>query len=314
MQRSDVRFRALGSPCELHLYGESKDALEHAAALAVGEVERIEQKYSRYREDTIVSEINRAAGSGRFVSIDAETDALLDYAATTFEQSDGLFDITSGVLRAAWDFASGRLPDQATIDGLLPQVGWSKVLREAGRVRLAREGMEIDFGGFGKEYAVDRVTVLLREQGVTAGLVDLGGDLSIVGPHPDGQPWIVGIRDPRDPENAMASLPLSHGALATSGDYERFMEIDGQRYCHLLDPRTGWPVRGLASTSVVAPQCLVAGSGTTIGMLKGKQGAAWLDRLGLPHLWVREDGERGGSLWPRRGGTKPRGLRATPAP
>ena len=182
-----------------------------------------------------------------------------------------------------------------------------------GAARLAREGMEIDFGGFGKEYAVDRVAGLIREAGLRSGLVDLGGDVCIVGPHPDGKPWQVGIRDPRNPTEAMARLPMTHGALATSGDYERFMEVDGVRYCHLLDPATGWPIRGLASASVVAPQCLIAGSGTTIAMLKGKRGPAWLQALGLPHLYVKADGSRGGSLWPRRG-QKADGLRATPAP
>ncbi len=312
MKRSHVRFRALGSPCELQLYGESEDAIEVIAASAVAEVERIEAKYSRYRDDTVVSEINRCAGTGRFVEVDPETDGLLDYAATTFEQSDGLFDITSGVLRKAWDFRSGRLPEEASLRGLTPLVGWRQVERRGNRVRLTREGMEIDFGGFGKEYAVDRTVGLAREAGITAGLVDLGGDVCVVGPHPDGRPWQVGIRDPRAPERAMASLPLSHGALATSGDYERYMEIDGVRYCHLLDPKTGWPVSGLAAVSVVAPQCLVAGSATTIAMLKGQRGAAWLDRLGLHHLWVRPDGTRGGSLWPNQGKTQ--GLRATPAP
>ncbi len=313
MKRAHVRFRALGSPCEFQLYGDSETQLEAAGARAVAEVERIEQKYSRYRDDTIVSEINRCAGSGRFVEVDRETELLLDYAQTTFEQSSGLFDVTSGVLRRAWDFQSATLPDEGAVHALTRLVGWgSKVTRQPGRVRLARVGMEIDFGGFGKEYAVDRSVSLLREAGVSAGLVDLGGDVCVVGPHPDGRPWQVGIRDPRAPERAMASLPLSHGALATSGDYERFMVVDGVRYCHLLDPRKGWPVSGLAGVSVVAPQCLVAGSATTIAMLKGRQGPAWLEQLGLPHLWVTPAGKRGGSLWPENDTTQ--GLRTTPAP
>ncbi len=302
MPRLHTRFRALGSPCEFQLYGDCEDQLEEIAAAGVQELERIEAKFSRYRDDSIVSQINRAAGSGRFITLDPETANLFTYADTAFEQSDELFDITSGVLRRAWDFDSQSLPSNETLRELAELVGWKRVELRDGEIHLSRQGMEIDLGGFGKEYAADRVAGWCREQGVGAGLIDLGGDVCIVGPHPDGSPWQIGIRDPRAPEQAMATLPISRGALATSGDYERFMVVDGRRYCHLLDPRTGWPVEGLAGASVVADHCLVAGTATTIAMLKGrKAGAHWLAKLGLPHLWVDTERRTGGSLWPRSG-------------
>lgn len=301
MLEFERKFWALGSPCELKLYGDSEDQLETVAAAGVAEIQRIEFKYSRYREDSLLSQINRNAGSGKPVALDDETRRLFDYARTAFDQSGGLFDITSGVLRRAWDFKSNRLPSRKELHELCRLVGWNKIeWPSPNEIHLPISGMEIDFGGFGKEYAADRLAGWCRGQGISAGLVDLGGDICVVGPHPDGSPWRVGIRDPRDPERAIASLPLTRGALATSGDYERYMEVDGKRYCHLLDPRTGWPIRGLAGVSVVADQCLVAGTATTIAMLKGSGGRRWLTKLGLPYLTVDQKGRAGGSLWPGR--------------
>ena len=151
--------------------------------------------------------------------------------------------------------------------------------------------MELDLGGYVKEYAADRVAALLRAAGCRAGLVDLGGDLAIVGPHPDGQPWIVGIRDASHPDRPALSVPVIEGGVATSGDYERCMVVDGVRYGHILDPRTGWPMAGLASVTVFAPCCLVAGSASTIALLQGERARAWLDALGLPHARQAHGGE-----------------------
>jgi len=134
------------------------------------------------------------------------------------------------------------------------------------------------------------------EHGVRHGLINLGGDIRVVGPHPDGSPWQIGIRDPRKPDRMLRSVALRQGALATSGDYERCFTLDGRRYGHILNPRTGWPVQGLAAVSVIADYCVVAGSAATIGMLKENAGKTWLVGLGLPHLWVDTQGKIGGSL------------------
>ncbi len=157
-------------------------------------------------------------------------------------------------------------------------------------------GLELDFGGIVKEYAADRVAALLQAAGMPHALVNLGGDIRAAGPRSDGSPWQVGIRDPRRAGEMQTSVPLFGGALSTSGDYERCIEIEGRRYGHVLDPRTGWPVRFMASASAVAPLCVVAGSATTIAMLRGEGGPAWLEGLGLPCLWVDVDGRAGGSL------------------
>jgi thiamine biosynthesis lipoprotein len=276
----------MGSPCELHLYSRSREHADVVARDAMAEVLRLEHKYSRYRDDSLASRINRSAGSGEAVLVDEETAGLLDYAEVSFQQSDGLFDVTSGVLRRAWNFKAGRLPEPAVLEALRSRIGWDKLRWERPRLLLPIEGMEIDFGGYVKEYTADRVSELCRRRGIAHGLVDLGGDLSVIGPHPDGTPWSVGVRHPRRPETAMASVALVGGGIASSGDYERSMIVDGVRYSHILDPRTGWPVpEGLLSVSVVASHCLIAGTASTIAMLKGAgDGAAWLDALGLPNL------------------------------
>jgi thiamine biosynthesis lipoprotein len=171
-------------------------------------------------------------------------------------------------------------------------IGWPRVELGADTVRLPVRGMELDFGGFGKEYAVDRAALTLREAGAASALVNLAGDLAILGPQPDGAAWRVGIRHPRRDGMLLATLPVSSGGIATSGDYERFMEVDGVRHCHVLDPRTGHSVRSFQSVTVHASSCLVAGSASTMAMLKGEAaGLAWLEELGLSHLCVRASGE-----------------------
>ena len=279
---------------EIQLYAGSEDEARHAAGAAIAEVRRIERKYSRYLGDSIVSRVNRCSGHAP-VDIDAETAALLDYANACYLESGGLFDITSGVLRRAWDFKRAHPPAKAEMEPLLALIGWSKLEREDQRVFLPVAGMELDFGGFGKEYAVDCAARVCLEHGIFAGLVNLGGDLCSLGPQPGEQPWGVGIRHPRPNEGShqelIATLPLFSGAIATSGDYERYIVFEGRRHSHILDPRTGESVQGPQSVTVHGPTCLVAGSAATIAMLKGDENSApWLDELGLPYLHVSRAG------------------------
>lgn len=291
-RRERFRFRAMGSPCELHLWATSREQASAVADRARAEIDRLERKYSRYREDSLASRINRSAGSACGLCVDEETAALLDFADTAHRESDGRFDATSGVLRRVWDFRSGRLPAAQAVRETLRLVGWSKIRWERPHLTLPVEGMELDWGGFVKEYAADRVAELCRDAGLAHGLIDLGGDLAVVGPHPDGSPWLVGIRDPRDPERAMARVALDRGGLATSGDYERFMIVDGVRYAHILDPRTGESFRGgPASVSVTADHCLIAGVTSTIAMLHPERDSErFLAELGLPHLGATAQG------------------------
>jgi thiamine biosynthesis lipoprotein len=288
-------WQAMGSPCELQLFVGPDEGLRSAAA-AAAEVERLEQRYSRYRADSLLSAINRAAQAGGSIKVDPETALLLDYSDTCFRESGELFDISSGILRRAWDFKSGRAPSDDELQRLLPLVGWEKVEWHSPAIRFTVPGMELDLGGVVKEYAVDRVAALLLERGVESGIVNLGGDVRILGPRPGGEAWHVGIRHHRLHDGVAALVMMERGALASSGDYERCIVIDGVRYGHILNPRTGWPVRELAAASVIADLCIVAGSGATIAMLKDAQGVEWLEQLGLPYRWTKVSGESGGSL------------------
>ncbi|QMU62780.1 MAG: FAD:protein FMN transferase [Gammaproteobacteria bacterium] len=287
----------MGSPCELRLYAADNKTADSISNDAIAEIHRLEKKYSRYREDSVTTKINNSAGDENAIEVDIETALLLNYAQVGYEQSNGLFDITSGILRKVWDFRSNKIPTQKDIEELLPFIGWNKLTWNAPVLKLPLQGMELDFGGYVKEYAADVAANFCCHAGVQGGLVNLGGDICIIGPHPNGDPWKVGVRHPRNPNIPMSFVMLSKGGLASSGDYERFMLVDGVRYAHILNPQTGWPVNSLASTSVCAEQCVVAGTTSTIAMLKGEQqGSAWLEQLGLPYLCMNQNEEIFGTL------------------
>ena len=291
-------FTAMASPCSVQMDGQDEPVMRRAAMAAMVEVQRIEQKFSRYRADSIISRINLAAGRAA-VDVDMETSGLLAFADSLWQLSAGLFDITSGVLRHAWDFKGARLPEPATLQTRLAQVGWQHVERHGHQVRLMLPGMELDFGGFGKEYAADRAAAVLQNHGIHHALVNLGGDLYALGerglPELEGQSWQIEIQpprpDPASPDVPLALLPLARGGLATSGDYERFFIHEGQRYCHVLNPHTGWPVSHWQSVSVLTANTTTAGALATIAMLKGPEAPAWLQAQGVRYLAVQHDGQ-----------------------
>jgi FAD:protein FMN transferase len=284
-------FTAMASPNEIVLGGVAADLAADACEAAEAEVRRIERKYSRYREDSVISAINGRAGRNA-VAVDEETAQLLNFAAELHRQSDGLFDITSGCLRRVWDFKAGREPTPEALALQRQRIGWQRVQWDGRTVALPQPGMEIDFGGIGKEYAADRAVAALRGLGLRHGFVNLGGDIRVIGPRPDGQPWVFAIRHPRSEERVCARIPLSDGALATSGDYERFfITPDGRRCCHILDPRSGQPVRHWQAVSVVAPLCVAAGALATMAMLIGGEAPSRLSTPGVGFLLVDADGQ-----------------------
>lgn len=276
----------MGCPCELRFHSRSRVKCRRAFERCVREIRRFDRKYSRYRPDSVTATINRAAGRSS-VPIDPETASILKYAQVCHEESGGLFDITSGVFRHVWHPRRTTVPSQRELDALLARVGWDKVRYSGERVFLPVSGMELDFGGVVKEYAADAAAGIARRAGIRHGLVNLGGDIRIVGPQADGRPWPIGIAHPLEPDFAIAELPLAEGALTTSGGYERFVEIEGKRYGHLIDPRTGWPVDGLLSVSVVANQAIVAGSIASVALLQPPAaGLAGLERCAAPYLAI----------------------------
>ena len=279
----------MASRCEIKVWSTDAKLAQTALDAAVAEVQRIEAKYSRYQAQSVICQINANAGISDTI-VDPETASLLDFAQQCFEQSDGLFDITSGVLRRAWDFKSSRLPAQTEIDALLPLIGWQKLSWQRPSVRLMLAGMQLDFGGFGKEYAADRAASVLIDAGLMHALVNLGGDVRVTGPQSDSTPWRIGIQHPRHADQAIASIAIHSGALATSGDYERFMVIDGKRYAHLLNPQTGYPIACAQSASVQAPLCALAGALASCALLQGAAGLNFLRSQDVAFLWVDAQG------------------------
>jgi len=223
-----VNFTAMASPCEVLLPLMSEHAALTMGTVAAQEAWRVEKKYSRYRDDSVTAWIHENRGSA--IEVDQETASLIDFANRCFDLSEGLFDITSGVLRRAWIFdGSGRIPEAAV--------------------------MELDFGGIGKEYAVDRAYELLAARDSTPFLINFGGDLRANRP-PSHGPWQVGIERPDTDREATMLLDLEYGALATSGDSRRYLLKDGIRYGHILNPLTGWPTsESPRSITVAASSC-----------------------------------------------------------
>jgi thiamine biosynthesis lipoprotein len=293
-------FSSMGCPCELQLEAEPGLAAR-AAEAARAEVERLDRKYSHFRDDSFVAWIGRSSDAGEYVDVDAETADLIDFAAALHAQSGGRFDITAGPLTKAWDLQGERLPDRESLDAARARSGWHHVEWRRPWLRLDRPGMRLDLGGVVKEYAADRAAQACRAAGVRHGVVDHGGDLAVVGAHADGSAWIAGIKMPADTARALARIELHGGGLATSGDYERALVVDGRRYSHIVDPRSGIPVESFSSVSVVADNCLVAGAASTVAMLLGiESGYDWLSGLGLPFLCVTADGAMRGTLQDRR--------------
>jgi thiamine biosynthesis lipoprotein len=287
----------MGSPCEVLVDSSHGQQAQAVASAVTACALRLEHKFSRYRDDNIVARINAAAGQP--VEVDEETARLLDFAELAWRLSDGKFDITSGALRRAWKFDGGtRTPDAAEIRALLPLVGWSRV-RWQRPVLTMLPGMEIDFGGIGKEYAVDQALAAAAVVTSDPVLVNFGGDLAVTGPRRDGRPWRVGIESIAAAtdtaiDTASATKPgtaglieLSAGALATSGDTYRFVNSASGRLPHILDPRSGEPVCGAPhSVTVAAPTCTQAGMWCTLAMLEGANAEALLQRESVRH-WVQ---------------------------
>jgi len=277
----------MAGPCEILIAGGTEDDARILGARAAGEATRIEGHLSRYRDDNVIHAINTARGAP--VTVDAETAALLTYADTCWQLSDGAFDVTSGVLRRAWTFdGSDRIPSPERVTPLVDLVGWDRVHWDPPEITLPA-GMEIDLGGIGKEYAVDRTAALLAEAGAPPSLVNFGGDVAITAPRTDGTPWQVGVESPGADGLPVDVLTLTDGALATSGDARRFLLRDGVRYGHILDPRTGWPVpHAPRSVTVASGTCTHAGLLATLAMLAGDGAESFLREEGVRH-WVQRD-------------------------
>lgn len=268
-----VRFPALGTQCELQFAAPDAAAGSAFALEAVRWVQAFEAKYSRFRPDSLISRINAAAGRD-WVAIDAEAERMFALADQVHLLTRGILDPTLLPLLRLWNYRapSPRVPGRDEVTAAAAKVGWARVRREPGRIYLPEEGMGLDLGGFGKEYAVDRVAGLAAAHGIENWLIDFGHDVRVAGAPRDVPCWVVGVEDPRQPGTVRARLAVKAGGIATSGDYVRFFEAGGRRFGHIIDPRTGFPVsNGCVSVTVVANSCLEAGLLSTTAFILGPE-------------------------------------------
>jgi len=277
----------MASPCHVLVETLNLSEAKTAFKIAEEEAQRIESKFSRYLKNGIISQINNSNGSP--VKVDAETAALLDFADSCFELSEGTFDVSSGVLRKLWRFEKGvfKLPTAAQAKSLLKFVGWEKVKWSNPYITLPK-GMQIDLGGIGKEYAVDRVFLLLKESVKFSFLINFGGDIMVSGPRKSNKGWVVGVEDVNmTAESPLKIIELIKGALATSGNTKRFLAHDNKVYGHILNVKTGFPVEGAPrSITVAGKSCLDAGMLSTFSMLQGKNAEKFL-KSAQAKYWIQ---------------------------
>ena len=274
-----LSFKAMGTPCRVLFAGMDKPSATAAARASLEWVARFEGKYSRFLDTSLIAEMNRCAGAS-WVSVDLETERILSLCDDLHFMTGGLLDPTLLPLIELWDYRFGcprRLPNEDEIETAKSLVGWEKVERCEGAVFLPRPGMRLDFGGFGKEYAVDEVAGLVMSRGASACLVDFGQDIRAIGAPPDAPSWLVGLEDPQAPGTTWTTLAIVDAGVATSGDYWRFFEFEGRRFGHIVDPRSGRPVaNGVLSATVVASSCLEAGALSTSAYTAGLDEGATL--------------------------------------
>ncbi len=287
-------FKAMGSPCEVNFAARSTAAARKLRESVMAWVAQFEEQFSFYLEDSLVSRINREAGVNA-VPIDAAAAELLALCDWYHWLTEGYFDPTSAPLLRLWDYHDPDLPLPAATDveAARALVGWSRVEHTPDQCRLPEAGMAIDLGGIGKEYAVDKVMEMILETGIRDALINFGHDVRVAGKPPQSGAWSIGLEDPRQPDRCWGGLRLDKGAVCTSGDYMRFRMIDGKRYGHIVDSKTGYPVdNGLLSVTVVAPTCTEAGILSTAAFMMG-------DEKGL-ELLTRHFGAEG-VIWTRSG-------------
>ena len=281
--------QAMGTLVEITVYTDDEPRALAAMDAAFAEFSRLEGLMTDWREDSTIGRLNAAAGDGRWIALDPDTDKVVAKSIDTSRLTGGAFDVTVGVFRGLWKFdrdIDQTLPSPAAVRERRRLVGWRDLLYDPARraARLRRPGQRITLGGIAKGYAVDRATEKLRASGLRDFMVQAGGDFFASGHHGD-RPWRVGIRDPRGPrEQFFAFLEVYDQSFSTSGDYERFVLRDGRRYHHILDPKTGFPAMRSRSVTVLAPNAFEADALDTALFVLGPQRALALLRRERPGI------------------------------
>ncbi len=298
--RLEDSFDAMGTTFIVIAYAEDQQALESAVEAAFGEARRLDRMLSNYRSESEWTKMNREAAQEP-VEVSPELFRLLEYCAEVNRQSEGTFDISVGPLMRVWGFFrdTGHLPAKAQVATALEKVGFSmvKLDPEKRTVRFLKPGIELDPGGIGKGYAVDRMAAKLREQGIESALVSAGSSsIYGLGAPPQDSGWTVKIRHPRKYRETVAEVKLKNESLSTSGDYEKFFEADGKMYSHIMDPRTGYPASGVLSVSVMASRTLTSEAWTKPFFIQGRGWTEANKPAGL-RVFLCEDGAKLQCAW-----------------
>ena len=271
---------AMGTSFEIYLYAPDRERATELFEVAFDEIERVEQALSNYRSSSELSRINANAADSP-VTTDPEVFALLARALDYSQRTDGAFDVTVGKLMKAWGFfrGAGRYPSAEELARARAQTGWQNV-RLDNRMRsiyFLKRGIELDLGGIGKGYALDRVATLLREAGVKAALISSGSSsIYAIGAPPRKAGWTVSVFDPLDRTRSLSTVLLKDHSLSTSGSYEKFFRLNGRTYCHIMDPRTGRPVEGMLQTTVITPEATDSDALSTAVFVMGPRQSARL--------------------------------------
>jgi thiamine biosynthesis lipoprotein len=273
-ERFEASASIMGSVYRVAAYGEDRAILASAVRGAFEEARRVDQLLSNYKDDSELSKINRLAADGP-VEISAEMADLIRSCLEYSQASEGAFDITVGPLMKVWGFyrGEGSLPGRFTLWRTLRKTGYQNLELdpEGKRVRFLRSGMELDPGGIGKGYAVDRMAAVLVRFGVASAMISAGTSSMYALGTPAGEPrgWRVEIRDPKDSKRTVAEVFLADESMSTSGSYEKFFEVDGKLYSHIMDPRTGMPAEGVFAVSVISPRTLDSEAWATAFFVNG---------------------------------------------
>jgi len=287
---------AMGSAYSVVVYGEDRTRMEEAVDAAFVEVQRLDEMLSNYKPESELSEINRYAGE-RPVAVTQEMFDLLAACVEYSQESEGAFDITVGPLMKVWGFykGTGRLPHRAEILGAMERVGYRNIVLDATHrtVRFAKEGAELDPGGIGKGYAVDRMVDVLKQYGIDAALVSASGSsIYGLGAPPGEKGWKVEIRDPKNEKKSVAEVYLKNESMSTSGNYEKFFRAEGRIYSHIMDPRTGWPAQGVLSVSAVTPRTIDSEAWTKPLFVNGRAWASKHKPAGLRAFFCEDTPEQ----------------------
>ena len=277
--RAEGSVDAMGSTYSVVIYGSDRDKLQSNVAQALEEARRLDELLSNYQPRSEWSQVNRLAADQPVV-VSRELFQLLAACVDYSRESEGAFDISVGPLMKVWGFykGTGHLPHRAEIRGAMGKVGYRNILLDSphSSVRFSQHGVEIDPGGIGKGYAVDRIAAVLKTNGIQSALISAAGSSIYALGAPPGEPgWQLQIKDPRNPSKAVATVALKDASMSTSGNYEKFFYAEGKLYSHIMDPRTGYPSQGMLQASVISPKTIDSEAWTKPYYIMGRQ---WTER------------------------------------